>query len=157
MTTYDKGAPPEGKGKYLCFDHLTMWVGNAKQAARFYCSYMGFLPLAYRGLETGSRKVVSHAVKQNDVIFVLESPLDADEKEMNEHLRIHGDGVKDIAFTVLDCQSLFDEAVKRGAEIVRKPTVEEDGDGKVGTFPCLLGKTIIPKMFSTKVNIRYDV
>ena len=28
---------------------------------------MGFQPLCYRGLETGSRHVVSHVVKQNQV------------------------------------------------------------------------------------------
>ena len=137
MTTYEKTQPPEGKGKYLCFDHLTMWVGNAKQASRFYCCYMGFTPLAYRGLETGSRRVVSHVIKQNDIMFVLESPLVADDKEMNEHLRIHGDGVKDIAFCVSDCQALFGEAVKRGAEIIREPTEEKDEDGKVSSIDAL--------------------
>lgn len=37
------------------------------QAAAFYCSKMGFQPLAYKGLETGSREVVSHVVKQGQV------------------------------------------------------------------------------------------
>ena len=36
---------------------------------------MGFEPFAYKGLETGSRSVVAHAVKQNDIIFVLQSQL----------------------------------------------------------------------------------
>ena len=107
-----------------------MWVGNAKQACRFYCSYLGFVPLAYRGLETGSRRVVSHAAKQNDIIFVFESPLVADEKRLNTCLE-HGDGVKDIAFSVQDCQSLFEEAVKRGAEVLQEPKEEKDEDGKV--------------------------
>lgn len=37
------------------------------QAASFYCSKMGFEPLAYRGLETGSREVASHVIKQGQV------------------------------------------------------------------------------------------
>lgn len=37
------------------------------QAVSFYCSKMGFEPLAYRGLETGSREVVSHVIKQGKV------------------------------------------------------------------------------------------
>ena len=45
------------------------------QAASFYCTRMGFEPFAYKGLETGSRSVVAHAVKQNDIIFVLQSQL----------------------------------------------------------------------------------
>ncbi|TMS03421.1 4-hydroxyphenylpyruvate dioxygenase [Larimichthys crocea] len=64
MTTYtDKGEKHE-QGSFLCFDHLTFWVGNAKQAASYYCNKLGFEPLAYQGLETGSRDVVSHVVRQ---------------------------------------------------------------------------------------------
>lgn len=37
------------------------------QAASYYCSKLGFEPLAYKGLETGSREVVSHVVKQGQV------------------------------------------------------------------------------------------
>ena len=38
------------------------------QAASFYCTRLGFEPLAYQGLETGKRDVVSHAVRQNKVL-----------------------------------------------------------------------------------------
>lgn len=38
------------------------------QAASFYCARMGFEPLGYRGLETGSRKIASRAIKQNQVL-----------------------------------------------------------------------------------------
>lgn len=37
------------------------------QAAYYYCAHMGFQPMAYRGLETKERNVVSHAIKQSDV------------------------------------------------------------------------------------------
>lgn len=67
QTSYtDKGAKPEG-GKFLCFDHVTFWVGNAKQAASFYVTRMGFEPLGYQGLETGSRQYCKHAVRKNKV------------------------------------------------------------------------------------------
>ena len=76
--------------------------------------------------------LVSHAwLNRMTSYFVFESPLVADEKEINEHLRKHGDGVKDIAFSVQDCQSLFEEAVKRGAEVLQEPKEEKDEDGKV--------------------------
>lgn len=55
------------RGRFLHFHSVTFWVGNAKQAASFYCNKMGFEPLAYRGLETGSREVVSHVIKQGKV------------------------------------------------------------------------------------------
>ncbi len=33
----------------------------------FYCDKFGLEPLAYKGLETGSREVVSHAIRQDKV------------------------------------------------------------------------------------------
>lgn len=50
------------------------------QAASFYCTKMGFEPLAYRGLETGSRQVVSHVIKQGQIVFVLSSALNPGNK-----------------------------------------------------------------------------
>uniref|UniRef100_A0A669ER01 4-hydroxyphenylpyruvate dioxygenase n=1 Tax=Oreochromis niloticus TaxID=8128 RepID=A0A669ER01_ORENI len=94
------------QGRFLCFDHLTFWVGNAKQAASYYCNKLGFEPVAYQGLETGSREVVSHVVKQGKIIYVFSSALNPGNKEMGDHLVKHGDGVKDIAFTVEDCDFL---------------------------------------------------
>lgn len=67
-----QGPKPE-KGKFLSFDHIEWWVGNAKQAASYYCARFGFEYFAYRGLETGERKVASHAVRQADAIFVFKS------------------------------------------------------------------------------------
>ncbi|XP_015357949.1 4-hydroxyphenylpyruvate dioxygenase-like isoform X3 [Marmota marmota marmota] len=131
MTTYsDKGAKPE-RGRFLHFHSVTFWVGNAKQAASFYCSKMGFEPLAYRGLETGSREVVSHVVKQGKIVFVFSSALNPWNKEMGDHLVKHGDGVKDVAFEVEDCDYVVQKARERGAKIVREPWVEEDKFGKV--------------------------
>ncbi|XP_026575236.1 4-hydroxyphenylpyruvate dioxygenase [Pseudonaja textilis] len=131
MTTYtDKGEKP-ARGRFLHFHSLTFWVGNAKQAASFYCNKMGFEELAYRGLETGSREMVSHVVKQDKIIFIFSSALNPGNEEMGQHLMQHGDGVKDIAFEVEDCDSIVQKARERGARIVREPWIEEDKHGKV--------------------------
>ncbi|KAM3825941.1 4-hydroxyphenylpyruvate dioxygenase [Vipera latastei] len=131
MTTYtDKGEKP-AQGRFLHFHSLTFWVGNAKQAASFYCNKMGFEELAYRGLETGSREVVSHVIKQDKIIFVFSSALNPGNEEMGRHLIQHGDGVKDVAFEVEDCDSIVKKARERGARIVREPWTEEDKHGKV--------------------------
>lgn len=127
----DKGPQPEGPGRYVGFDHVTFWVGNAKQAASFYCTRMGFEPFAYQGLETGKRDVVSHAVRQNKIIFVFKSPLNPGNEVMGAHQTLHGDGVKDVAFSVEDCRSLYKKAVARGAKSVREPWEEEDEFGTV--------------------------
>ncbi|XP_007936338.1 4-hydroxyphenylpyruvate dioxygenase [Orycteropus afer afer] len=92
---------------------------------------MGFEPLAYKGLETGSREVVSHVVKHGKILFVFASALNPWNKEMGDHLVKHGDGVKDIAFEVEDCDYIVQKARERGAKIVREPWVEQDKDGKV--------------------------
>ncbi|KAJ8414793.1 hypothetical protein AAFF_G00023160 [Aldrovandia affinis] len=131
MTTYtDKGEKHE-QGRFICFDHITFWVGNAMQAASFFCNKMGFEPLAYQGLETGSRDVVSHVVKQDKIMYVFSSALNPGNKEMGEHLVKHGDGAKDIAFTVEDCDFLVEKARQRGAVIVKEPHVLEDKYGRV--------------------------
>ena len=47
-TTYtDKGPKPD-RGRFLKFDHVEWWVGNAKQAAAHYCARFGFEPFAYQ-------------------------------------------------------------------------------------------------------------
>ncbi|RXN18622.1 4-hydroxyphenylpyruvate dioxygenase [Labeo rohita] len=130
-TSYtDKGEKPE-RGKFLHFHHVKFWVGNAKQAAVFYCDKFGFEPLAYKGLETGSREVVSHAIRQDKIIFVFESALNPGNEEIGEHIVKHGDGVKDVAFQVEDCDFLVKKAKERGAAIVREPWIEQDSGGKV--------------------------
>ncbi|XP_063313059.1 4-hydroxyphenylpyruvate dioxygenase [Pelobates fuscus] len=131
MTSYtDKGEKHE-QGRFLNFHSVTLWVSNAKQAASFYCNKMGFEPWAYKGLETGSRELVSHVVKQDKIIFVFVSALTPGNKEFGAHLEKHGDGVKDVTFEVVDCDFLVQKARERGAVIVKEPWIEEDKNGKV--------------------------
>ncbi|KAL7749349.1 hypothetical protein RI367_005220 [Sorochytrium milnesiophthora] len=131
MTSYsDKGPRPDIK--YTGFDHMTLWVGNAKQAASFYCTRFGFEPLVYRGLETGHRDVVTHVVRQNRITIAFQSPLNpAGNKAMNDHMAMHGDGVKDVAFEVDDARAVWQAAVARGGKSIREPWEERDADGVV--------------------------
>ncbi|XP_032388797.1 4-hydroxyphenylpyruvate dioxygenase [Etheostoma spectabile] len=131
MTSYTDKGEKHARGKFVRFHHITFWVGNAKQAASFYCDKMGFEAWAYKGLETGSREVVSHVIRQDKIVFVFESPLNPGNEEMGEHLIKHGDGVKDIAFQVEDCDFLIKTAQERGAVIVKEPWVEQDSQGRV--------------------------
>ncbi|XP_045134415.1 4-hydroxyphenylpyruvate dioxygenase-like [Portunus trituberculatus] len=131
MTTYTNKGPKPDSGRFLHFDHVTFWVGNAKQAASYYISRMGFEPFAYKGLETGSRQVAAHAVKQDKIIFVFANALTPNNEEMGKHLIQHGDGVKDVAFTVEDLDAIMKTSKERGAKIVKEIWEEEDEDGKV--------------------------
>ncbi|XP_046390664.1 4-hydroxyphenylpyruvate dioxygenase isoform X2 [Ischnura elegans] len=92
---------------------------------------MGFEPLAYQGLETGSRKVAAHAIRQNKIVFVFKSAYEPNNAEMGQHLVKHGDGVKDIAFAVEDLDTIFEKAKERGASVVQGITEETDDDGMV--------------------------
>jgi 4-hydroxyphenylpyruvate dioxygenase len=119
----------------LISDHLTFWVGNAKQAASYYTSRFGFDYLAYKGLETGERKCAYHVIRNHQgPIFVLCSPYNEDSNaDMNKHLVKHGDGVRDIAFTVENATAIYEHATKNGGIGVQKPTKTEDKDGYVIT------------------------
>ncbi len=111
-------------------DHVEFWVGNATQAALFYCAVMGFTRVAYAGPETGVRTHVSHVLVQGDITFVVTGGLDPD-GDIADHVRRHGDGLRRVAFSVEDAAVARDRAVARGAT-ARGPIRERaDGDGMV--------------------------
>ena len=83
------------------WDHLELYVGNAKQAAYFYERAFGFTQTAYAGPETGVRDRASYVLDQNDIRLVLTSGLRPD-SEITRFACAHGDGVKDVALTVPD-------------------------------------------------------
>jgi 4-hydroxyphenylpyruvate dioxygenase len=112
------------------WDHVELWVGNAKQAAYFYEHAFGFTPVAYAGPETGVRDRASYVLGQGDIRFVFSTAL-REEHEIARHAVSHGDGVKDIALTVPDAKEAYRQAVQRGARGVVEPHVVEDEFGRV--------------------------
>ena len=52
-------------------------------------------------------------------------------KEVQEHLEMHGDAVKDVAFEVDDVRGIFAEAIRNGARVIRQPFELSDEDGIV--------------------------
>ena len=110
--------------------HVEFYVGNAKQAEFYYRKAFGFSRAAYSGLETGNRETTSYLVRQNNVNFVLTTPLSPDHPAA-EHIKQHGDGVRDIAFLVEDADHAFNEAVKRGARAEVQPHDKKDENGNV--------------------------
>ena len=113
----------------LGIDYLQFFVGNAKQAAHYYQA-LGFTPIAYMGLETGSRDRVSWCLQQGDVRFVFTGALGPD-SPISDHVRLHGDGVHDVALRVPDAEEAYRVAIDRGATSVDEPQVFEDEYGKV--------------------------
>ncbi len=111
-------------------DYIEFWVGNAKQASLYYRAAFGFQLVAYRGPETGVRDRASYLLQQDKIRIVLTTPLHPD-GPMADHVRLHGDGVRDLAFWVDDAREAYAKALARGAESVHAPEVQQDGDGEV--------------------------
>jgi 4-hydroxyphenylpyruvate dioxygenase len=110
--------------------HIEFWVGNAKQATYFYRHAFGFSQLAYSGMETGQRECTSYALQQGQVRFVFTTPLRPDHP-INEHMKMHGDGVRDIAFEVQDADQAYEFAVARGAQPAIEPRTLSDKHGSI--------------------------
>ncbi|MDX2059814.1 MAG: 4-hydroxyphenylpyruvate dioxygenase [Gemmatimonadales bacterium] len=111
-------------------DYIEFFVGNAKQSSIYYRAAFGFKLVAYRGPETGVRDRASYLLEQNKLRFILTSPL-GPEGPIADHVRTHGDGVRDLAFWVDDARDSYTKAIARGAESVHEPTVLTDADGEV--------------------------
>jgi 4-hydroxyphenylpyruvate dioxygenase len=112
------------------WDHVELWVGNAKQAAYWYEHALGFERTAYAGPETGVRDRSSYVLEQGEIRLVLTSGLDSGSEIVRFAAR-HGDAAKDVALQVPDAAHAFREAVQRGATPVREPEWVEDEHGRV--------------------------
>ena len=110
--------------------YLEFYAGNAKQAAHYYCSAFGFDQVAYAGPETGVRDRASYVLEQNNLRFVITSSLRPDDA-IADHVRLHGDGIKDVAILVQDARAAYDAAVAAGARSVLEPTQTSDEHGSV--------------------------
>ena len=111
-------------------DYVELYVGNAKQAAHYYKTALGFQELAYAGLETGLRDRTSYVLQQGKIRIVLTSPFDPD-SEISHHIRMHGDGVKVIALWVDDAYDAFEQTTKRGAKPYLQPETVKDEFGEI--------------------------
>jgi 4-hydroxyphenylpyruvate dioxygenase len=112
------------------WDHVELWVGNAKQAAYFYEHAFGFTRTAYAGPETGVRDRASYVLEQGDIRLVVSSAL-REEHEIARHACRHGDGVRDIALAVPSATEAYRQAVQRGARGVIEPHSVEDEFGTI--------------------------
>src|ERR1041384_2112107 len=123
-------------------DYIEFYVGNAKQSSHYYRAAWGFKVVAYAGLETGLRDRSSYVLQQNKIRFVLTTPLQP-EHAISDHIRLHGDGVRDLALWVDDAEAAYRETTKRGARGVMEPTVFRDEFGEINKSAiAIYGDTI---------------
>jgi len=114
----------------LGYDAIEFYVGNARQAAHYYRTAFGFDVVGYAGPEYGVRDRCSYVLEQNGIRFVVTAGL-GPESEIVQHQALHGDGVKDVAFSVPDAEAAFRIALERGAVPHREPSILEDDHGKL--------------------------
>ena len=112
------------------WDHVELWVGNAKQSAYFYEHAFGFTRTAYAGPETGVRDRASYVLEQGDIRLVVTSGLRND-SEITQYACRHGDAAKSIGLQVPSAAEAYRQAVQRGARVIAEPHWLEDDFGRV--------------------------
>ncbi len=141
-------------------DYVELYVGNARQAAHFYQSCMGFQPLAYAGLSTGLKDRESYVVVQDKIRLVLTSPL-TNGTEIGRLHDLHGDTVRCVALWVEDAAVAYETALSRGAESVSPPTAFKDEHGtcvraQIQTFGNTIHEFVERKNYSGPFLPGYD-
>jgi 4-hydroxyphenylpyruvate dioxygenase len=111
-------------------DHVRFYVGNAKQAAFFYANTFGFRIDQVADLTTGSRDEADYLLTQGNIRLLLTTPLSSDHPAAEE-IKLYGDGVKDISFTVDDATAAYEKAVSNGGESAGEPREISDDKGTV--------------------------
>ncbi|MGH9107600.1 MAG: 4-hydroxyphenylpyruvate dioxygenase [Acidimicrobiales bacterium] len=114
----------------LGWDHLEWWVGNARAMTAWLCGGFGFEVAAYSGPETGREDRVSYLLRQGDIRFVVTAGL-SPTSEVARHVLAHGDGVRNVAWSVADPSTTAELAERRGAKVVAEPSTEEGDQGSV--------------------------
>ncbi len=112
------------------WDYLEFWVGNARAFAGWLTSAFGFEIVAYAGPETGCNDRASYVLEQGAVRFLVSAAL-GPASPIADHVRAHGDGVRDLAIRVSSATAAYDAALARGAVGVNPPWTEADDAGKV--------------------------
>ncbi|MBA2279852.1 MAG: 4-hydroxyphenylpyruvate dioxygenase [Acidimicrobiia bacterium] len=129
MTAVDpqaRVAPPHLRG----IDHVELWVGNARAFAGWMAAAFGFDIVAHAGPETGERDRQRWMLQQGDIRLLVTGALGPD-SPVADHVRRHGDGVRDIAFLVDDVDTAYAGALERGAAGVRPPADDTDDHGTI--------------------------
>ena len=111
-------------------DYVEFYVGNARQAAHFYRTTFGLALTAYSGPETGMRDRASYVLQRDKIRLVLTTALRPGHP-IAAHVHQHGDGVRDIAMEVHDCDLAWRETTARGARGVSPPAELRDDAGTV--------------------------
>jgi 4-hydroxyphenylpyruvate dioxygenase len=124
-------------GFFEGWDYVEFWVGNARAFSAFLASAFGFDIVAYAGPETGVRDQVSYLCAQGQIRFLVTGAI-TPASPIADHVKAHGDGVRDLAIRVSSAAGCYDAALSRGAVGVRSPGIQEDDTGKLAAATIAL-------------------
>jgi 4-hydroxyphenylpyruvate dioxygenase len=115
----------------LGLEYVELYVSDVHQAVQFYRS-LGFEIVDHPASMKELHDRVSFAVRSHNIQLILTTAL-VGSSAVAEHIRVHGDGVKDIALTVTGVDELFENAIRNGADIVASPSKQDCSRGSLRT------------------------
>ncbi|MFJ9151294.1 4-hydroxyphenylpyruvate dioxygenase [Streptomyces sp. NPDC102270] len=107
--------------------HVHFYVGDACQAAYYYCKAFGFRPIAESPSGRQSQTIL---LAQGRIRLMFTSTTDPGDP-VARYVAAHGDGVADIAIAVPDVVRTFRTAVANGADPVMEPASRTGSGGTV--------------------------
>lgn len=116
----------------LGIDYIEIYVSNTLQASHFYRSVLGFQATEIPETIKPSCHESSIALTCGDTRFVLTAPL-SPSSAVAEHIRVHGEGVKDVALAVDNVDEFFRAATQLGARGIVSPETQEFPAGHLRT------------------------
>lgn len=122
-----KGEDPLGIDE---IDFIEILCANSRIVAFFLRQALGLELTFYKGPETGNSEKASYVLQKNKLTLVLSTPLRSSHP-LSALITKHGDTVRSVAFRVQHCEAFFDEAVRRGAQVVETPQIISDDTGEV--------------------------
>lgn len=135
--------------EFIKFSQVTFWTSDSKQFENYFITRFGFNHIHH--YEDKDKNVSRNVCKLNDIILVFESPMLEPLQIMTDFLNKHGDGIRDIAFQVNDCNYIYNRAILLGARGIK--LVNEDGiivDG-----PYQLGYTVYATIQTANSSITH--
>ncbi len=109
-------------------DAVEYYVGSARQWAYYHRHALGFDLVGYAGPETGVRDRVSYLMKQGNVKMIFTSFLNYT-SPIADHVKYHGDGVRDISMKVDNLGDTIDFIKQKGVAKYDAPKKIKTGNG----------------------------
>lgn len=110
--------------------YIEFYVFNAFQAASFYRTVLGFDIIGYGCPETGLQGKISYILTQGEIKIIISSSIFNDSL-ISQHVFVHNDSIKDIAFACRNVKQVFEYCVRLGATPLLEPTEINDGKEKI--------------------------